>query len=55
MYRERKFSVGIATGYGLGGREIGVPFLEGAKSCLLHNVEIRSGALTAFYPMDTQE
>jgi hypothetical protein len=31
MYRKRKCSVGIATGYGLGGRDIGVRFPEGAE------------------------
>jgi hypothetical protein len=46
--------VGIATGYGLNDRMIGVRFLAGTGNfSLLHRVQTSSGAHPAFYPMDT--
>jgi hypothetical protein len=48
----RDSSVGIATGYGLDDRTIGVRFPVGAGNCSLrHRVQTGSGAHPASYPM----
>jgi hypothetical protein len=50
----RNDSVGTATGYLLGGREIGVRLLTGERGfSLLHNVHTGPGALPAFYSIHT--
>jgi hypothetical protein len=48
-------SVGIATGYGLGGRETGVRFPAEARDCcsLFHSVQTGSGAHPASYTIGT--
>jgi hypothetical protein len=51
----RDSSVGIATGYGLDDRMIGVRFLAGAGNVSLrHRVQTGSGAHPASYPMGYQ-
>jgi hypothetical protein len=48
----RDSSVGIATGYGVGGRMIGVRFpVAAGKFSLHHRVQTGSGAHPASYPM----
>jgi hypothetical protein len=50
----RDSSVGIATGYGLDERKIGVRFIAGAGNFSpRHHVKTGSGAHPAFYPMGT--
>jgi hypothetical protein len=54
MGKSRDSSVGIATGYGLDDRMIGVRFLEGAGNfSLRYHVQTGSGAHPASYPMRT--
>jgi hypothetical protein len=51
----RDSSVGIATGYGLDDRMIGVRFPAGVgNSSLRHRVQTGSGARPAIYPMSTR-
>jgi hypothetical protein len=51
----RDSSVGIAAGYGLDDRMIGVRFPAGAGNFSLHHcVQIGSGAHPASYPMGTR-
>jgi hypothetical protein len=53
-YRSRDSSVGIATGYRLDDRMIGVRFTAGAGNfSLLRRVQTGSGAHPASYPMGT--
>jgi hypothetical protein len=55
MMMSRVSSVGLATGYGLEYRMIGVRFQEGAGNfSLRHLVQIVSGANPASCPMGTQ-
>jgi hypothetical protein len=49
----RDSAVGIATGYGLDGREVGVRVPVGARFAPLHVVPTGSGAHPASYPMGT--
>jgi hypothetical protein len=50
----RDSSVGIATGYGLNDRMIGVRFSAWAGNfSLRHHVQTGSGALPSSYPMGT--
>jgi hypothetical protein len=52
--RSRDSPVGIATGYGLDDREVGVRVSVGARNfSLLHVVQIGSGAHPTSYPMGT--
>jgi hypothetical protein len=53
MYSSRDNVVGIATGYGLDDRGVGVPVPVGSRilSSLLHVVQTGSGAHVASYPM----
>jgi hypothetical protein len=46
-------SVGIATGYGLDGRGVGVRVPVGTRFSPLHIVQTGSGAHLASYPMGT--
>jgi hypothetical protein len=51
----RHSSVGLATGYGLDDRMIGVRFPAGAGNVFLrHHVQTGSGAHSASYPMGTE-
>jgi hypothetical protein len=47
----RDSTVGVATGYGLDDREVGVPVPVGARSYLLHVVQTDSEDHPASYPM----
>jgi hypothetical protein len=49
----RDSSVGIATGYGLDDRGVGVRVPVGSEYSLLHIVQTGSGAHPASYPMGT--
>jgi hypothetical protein len=49
----RGSAVGIATGYALDEREVGVRVLIGARFSPLHVVQTSSGAYPASYPMGT--
>jgi hypothetical protein len=52
--KDRDSSLGIATGYGLDDRVIGVRFPEGAGNfSLRHHVQTGSGDHPASYPMGT--
>jgi hypothetical protein len=49
----RDNTVGIATGYGLNDRAVGVRVPVGTRFSPLHNVQIGSGAHSASYPIGT--
>jgi hypothetical protein len=49
----RGSSVGIATGYGLDDRGVGVRVPVGSEFSLLHVVQTGSGVHPASYPMGT--
>jgi hypothetical protein len=49
----RNSSVGIATGYGLDDREVGIRVPVWSKCSLLRSVQTGSGAHPASYPMGT--
>jgi hypothetical protein len=52
--RSRDSVVGVATGYGLDDRRLGVRVPVGSRFSLLHVVQTDSGAHRTFYPMGTE-
>jgi hypothetical protein len=53
MYKNLDGTVGIATGYGLEGRGVGVRVPAEARFSFLHVVQTGSGAHSASYPVGT--
>jgi hypothetical protein len=53
IMRNRYSSVGIATGYGLGDRGVGVRAPQSQEFSFLHVVQTGSGVHPASYPMGT--
>jgi hypothetical protein len=51
--RSRDSAAGIATGYGLDDRGVGVRVLVGSRIFYSHFVESDPGVHPTFYPMDT--